>query len=213
MSCRRSEQSLYGCMYLPDLVRSCAFVYLLFVPAVLLPSFSLPPAAMLVDDAQVFAAAAPPEHPPYTAAASTSAVHASQTPSIRLVSDMAVQHAEESVDDQDQLGLLHRRRAGYMSKAAATAAFWSMHPMPGPMGRHAASGPQLSPPCRERMLLSLEHDAPAAVLQECRALARGEGHTGVSAWRAIRERERVQSTAGPSNGRAEGGDERERADS
>ena len=98
---------------------------------------------------------------------------------------------------EDTLGLLdhdgHRRRAGYLSVVDGAVAYWAKQPQHrDPVGMHAATGPFLSPPCRERMRLSLERDAPVAVLTELRSLARSSSHTGVSAWRTIRERERLQ---------------------
>ena len=161
---------------------------------------------MLVDDAALFAPQpsdvrqrAPLMH----SAAAANAVHAH---SIKLLDELAMSEndaADERMRQaptvEDTLGLLdrdgHRRRAGYLSAAAGSAAYWALQPMPGPIGPRAASGELLSPPCRERMLLSLEKDAPAAVLQELRALARSSSHTGVSAWRAVRERERGRGAA------------------
>ena len=61
---------------------------------------------------------------------------------------------------------------------------------PAIVGPYAQSGPILSPAARASMRAALEHDAPDAVLTELRALARKPNQTGISAWRAFRDRER-----------------------
>ena len=58
----------------------------------------------------------------------------------------------------------------------------------------------LSPACRERMLLSIDREAPADVLEEIRALARRKEHDGISAWRAYREKQQQQQQNGVSVG-------------
>ena len=89
----------------------------------------------------------------------------------------------------------HRRRSGYLSEQEGTTAFWALQTTPGePIGQHSASFvPALSPPCRARLLDSLEHDVPVNVIDELRRLARSDAHTGISAWRSVREREREQA--------------------
>ena len=161
---------------------------------------------MIVDDADVFdVPPAPPSKPLYAKVPATrnSAQAQAYTHSIDLVSKMAretAQEMEENIPIDDVLGLLdrdgHRARAGYLTPGEGVQAHWAQHPMPGePIGSHALSfpGAPLSPPCRDRMLQSLEHDAPALILNELRSLARSDAHTGVSAWRAVRERERTHA--------------------
>ena len=156
--------------------------------------------AMIVDDAGIFEPppAPPPPPRPYT---NYTPANTSLKDSIELVNQMAnetVRELQEKVPIDDVLGLLdrdgHRRRAGLLTPAEGTREYWAQHPMPGePIGKHTAgySGVPLSPPCRDRMLQSIEHDAPALVLNELRMLARKDTQTGVSAWRTIRERERA----------------------
>lgn len=60
----------------------------------------------------------------------------------------------------------------------------------GSGGPYANSGPLLSPAARASLRTSLAHDAPEAVLDELRALARKPNQTGISAWRTFRDRER-----------------------
>ena len=136
---------------------------------------------------------------------------------MRLLDEMASQPwpPPDASPAEDTLALLdksgHRRRAGILSRHEGNVALWATEGYSAPVGPHARSGPMLSPACRARMLLSLERDAPADVLEEIRALARRKEHDGISAWRAYREKQQQQpgsaatGTAGGAQRRDGGG--------
>ena len=82
--------------------------------------------------------------------------------SLRLLDDIISQQSTEAGAQQlDAAG--HRRRAGILSLHEGNVALWATQGYAGPIGPIARSGPMLSPVCRERMLTSLEQDAPTEV--------------------------------------------------
>ena len=178
---------------------------------------------MIVDDADVFEPI-PRETSPDGFVAAMAAARANEKHgpvdevSMRLLSEMASKSwpLDGAESGEDTLALLdksgHRRRAGILTPHQGAVALWATQGYSGPIGPIARSGPMLSPDCRDRLLFSIERDAPAPKLEELRALARQKEHTGISAWRTIRETEQgierkglsFQKGSGSSGGSAAG---------